>query len=255
MLPTVHTEPAAQGAQQPRAHPHGLRRAAGTRTKPKHCVFAAQVRGAGGHGGARCGGGGLLRGGQCAGAAGGPAVRGALRGRRRRVRCAGSASLVWVQPPRGACAVCTASPKWLSVLVAELAHPTALFACLMWHAQLPVAWLHMGTQRVSSATGARVVAKRSPSEKVGVFARRGDAIEVVEYSELGAAEAEAALEGVYAPCRGPCCCTPSPAIHRMVVRPSCPNCTAWQGCLAEAPERSYLLRIYSNLWRTRCVQY
>ena len=40
-----------------------------------------------------------------------------------------------------------------------------------------------------------MVAKRSPSEKVGVFARRGDAIEVVEYSELGAAEAEAALEG------------------------------------------------------------
>jgi hypothetical protein len=45
------------------------------------------------------------------------------------------------------------------------------------------------------AAGARVVAKRSQSEKVGVFARRGDAIEVVEYSELGAAEAEAALEG------------------------------------------------------------
>lgn len=43
--------------------------------------------------------------------------------------------------------------------------------------------------------GARVVAKRSPSEKVGVFARRGDAVEVVEYSELGQAEAEAVLEG------------------------------------------------------------
>lgn len=33
--------------------------------------------------------------------------------------------------------------------------------------------------------GARVVARASPEEKVGVFARRSGAIQVVEYSELG----------------------------------------------------------------------
>lgn len=49
-----------------------------------------------------------------------------------------------------------------------------------------------------------MVAKRSPGEKVGVFARRGDAVEVVEYSELGAAEAEAALEGVKHYYSSPC---------------------------------------------------
>lgn len=40
--------------------------------------------------------------------------------------------------------------------------------------------------------GARVVAKASPEEKVGVFARRGGRLEVVEYSELDPAEAAAA---------------------------------------------------------------
>lgn len=39
--------------------------------------------------------------------------------------------------------------------------------------------------------GARVVAKAYPEEKVGVFARRGGALEVVEYSELDPAEAAA----------------------------------------------------------------
>lgn len=54
-------------------------------------------------------------------------------------------------------------------------------------------FLHLMLWQTSA--GARVVAKRSPSEKVGVFARRGGCIEVVEYSELGQAEAEAVLEG------------------------------------------------------------
>ncbi|PRW59645.1 UDP-N-acetylglucosamine diphosphorylase 2-like isoform B [Chlorella sorokiniana] len=39
--------------------------------------------------------------------------------------------------------------------------------------------------------GARVVAKAYPEEKVGVFARRGGALEVVEYSELDPSEAAA----------------------------------------------------------------
>ena len=37
--------------------------------------------------------------------------------------------------------------------------------------------------------GARVVAKASPGERVGVFARRAGRLEVVEYSELDPGEA------------------------------------------------------------------
>lgn len=44
--------------------------------------------------------------------------------------------------------------------------------------------------------GARVVAKGYPEEKVGVFAERGGAVEVVEYSELDPQEAAAVDAGI-----------------------------------------------------------
>lgn len=42
---------------------------------------------------------------------------------------------------------------------------------------------------MSLNAGARVVTKAYPQEKVGVFAQRGEAVEVVEYSELDPQEA------------------------------------------------------------------
>ncbi len=49
------------------------------------------------------------------------------------------------------------------------------------------------------AAGSRVVAKAHPEEKVGVFARRGGRLEVVEYSELDPKEASA-LNGMVCMC-------------------------------------------------------
>jgi UDP-N-acetylglucosamine/UDP-N-acetylgalactosamine diphosphorylase len=47
-------------------------------------------------------------------------------------------------------------------------------------------------RQAGAQLGARVVAKAHPEERVGVFARRGGALEVVEYSELDPAKAAAA---------------------------------------------------------------
>ena len=48
---------------------------------------------------------------------------------------------------------------------------------------------------MAALAGARVVKKAYPEERVGVFARRGDAITVVEYSELPPDEAESVDAG------------------------------------------------------------
>ena len=88
---------------------------------------------------------------------------------------------------------------------------------------------HLGTlmSRVPSpntthhpSAGARVVAKAYPEEKVGVFARRGGALEVVEYSgEAGLTVGEAGWTVAAMCCRlvvpaaavgSPCCSSPTP---------------------------------------------
>jgi len=48
---------------------------------------------------------------------------------------------------------------------------------------------NLDTDDEAWSAGARVVAKAHPEEKVGVFARRGTHVEVVEYSEMDPQEA------------------------------------------------------------------
>lgn len=66
----------------------------------------------------------------------------------------------------------------------------------LWIPSLPLGFLQVSVEVVGRerggkrySAGARVVSKAYPEERVGVFARKGDAVTVVEYSELPPSEA------------------------------------------------------------------
>lgn len=91
---------------------------------------------------------------------------------------------------------CVCQPAWVIGLLIILDHCTAIFSLgnIVLKAQ-PTRLLHVSVGgNINSdddawSVGARVVAKAHPEEKVGVFARRGAHVEVVEYSEMDPQEA------------------------------------------------------------------